>query len=80
MLPYTQIALCILGMALFFNAGRMESQTGAADHSILWGALSLLASVAAFTISGGWVAWLIAQVALFIGIAVVRVALESRGR
>ena len=80
MLPYTQIALCIVGMALFFNAGRMEAQTGAADHSILWGALSLLVSVVAFSLGFGWVAWLIAQAALFVGIAVVRVALEGRGR
>lgn len=79
-MPYTQIALCIVGIAFFFNAGKMEAQAGAADHSILWSALSLLVSVAAIALGGGWLAWLIAQIALFLGIAVVRAALEGRGR
>jgi O-antigen ligase len=79
-MPYTEIGLCIVGTAVFFGAGRMESETGAADHSILWGALSLLVSIAAFGLGGGWIAWLIAQIVLFFGIAAVRAALEGRRR
>ena len=79
-MPYTEVGLCIVGMALFFNAGRMEAETGAADHSILWGALSLLVSIAAFGLAGGWIAWLVAQIILFVGIAAVRVMLDGRGR
>lgn len=79
-MPYTEIGLCIVGMALFFNAGRMEAAAGAADHSILWGALSLLVSIAAFGLGGGWIAWLVAQLVLFFGIAVVRAALEGQRR
>ncbi|HVF33735.1 MAG TPA: hypothetical protein VND91_00245 [Candidatus Saccharimonadia bacterium] len=79
-MPYTQIALCIVGVALFFNAGKLEARSGAADHSILWGALSLLVSVAALAFGGGWPAWLSAQVGLFLGIAIVRAALDARAR
>ena len=79
-MPYTEIALCIVGAAVFFNAGRMEAESGAPDHSVLWGALSLLVSIGAFALGGGWIAWVIAQIVLFVGIAVVRVMLEGRGR
>ena len=79
-MPYTEIALCIVGVALFFNAGKIEARTGAADHSVLWSALSLVVSVAAIALGAGWVAWLIAQIGLFFGIALVRAALEARGR
>jgi hypothetical protein len=79
-MPYLEIALCIVGMALFFNAGRLEAERGAPDHSVLWGSLSLLASIAAFGLGGRWLAWGIAQVVLFFGIAAVRALLEGRGR
>ena len=76
---YTQIALCIVGMSLYFNAGRIEARGGAADHSILWACLSLAVSLVAFWVGAGWILWALAQAALFIGIAVTRVALETRG-
>ncbi|HVF35500.1 MAG TPA: hypothetical protein VND91_09285 [Candidatus Saccharimonadia bacterium] len=79
-MPYTQVALCIVGVALFFNAGKLEARSGAADHSILWSALSLLVSVAVLVLGAGWLAWLIAQLGLFLGIAIVRAALEARAR
>ncbi len=78
--PYLEIALCIVGIALFANAGKLEAQGGAADHSVLWGALSLLVSVVVFALGGRWVAWLIAQIVLFVGIAIVRVVLDDRGK
>ena len=74
---YTKIAMCIIGMSLYFNAGKMEARGGAADHSILWASLSLLTSIFALWAGAGWVLWLIAQIGLLIGIALVRVALDK---
>lgn len=74
---YTKIAMCIIGMSFYFNAGKMEARSGAADHSVLWAALSLLTSILALWAGAGWVFWLIAQIGLLIGIALVRVALDK---
>ena len=79
-MPYAEIAMCVVGMSLYFNAGRLEARNGTADHSVLWAALSLLTSVVVFWAGGGWVSWLVAQAALLLVIAMVRVALEDRGR
>jgi uncharacterized damage-inducible protein DinB len=73
---YTKIAMCIVGMSLYFNAGKIEARGGAADHSILWAALSLLTSLFSLWAGAGWVLWLFAQIGLLIGIAVVRVLLD----
>ena len=75
---YTKIALCIVGMSLYFNAGKIEARGGASDHSMLWASLSLATSLFAFWVGAGWVLWAIAQVALLIGIALARVALDGR--
>lgn len=75
---YTKIALCIIGMSLFFNAGKIEARGGAADHAVLWAALSLLTSVLAFWAGAGWILWLIAQMGLLIGIAGARVLMERK--
>lgn len=69
--------MCIIGMSFFFNAGKMEARSGAADHSILWASISLLTSVLALWAGAGWVFWLIAQAGLFIGIALMRVVLDK---
>ncbi len=74
---YTKIAMCIIGMSLFFNAGKIEARGGAADHSVLWAALSLLTTILALWAGAGWLLWLLAQIALLIGIALVRVALDK---
>jgi hypothetical protein len=74
---YTKIAMCIIGMSLFFNAGKIEARGGAADHSVLWAALSLLTSILALWAGAGWITWLISQFGLLIGIAAVRVLLEK---
>jgi hypothetical protein len=76
---YTQIALCIIGMSLYFNAGKIEARGGAPDHSILWASLSLATSLIALWAGAGWILWALAQAALLIGIALARVALDSRG-
>ena len=76
-MDYTKIAMCIIGMSLFFNAGKIEARGGAADHSVLWAALSLLTSILALWAGAGWILWLISQFGLLIGIAAVRVILEK---
>ena len=75
---YLKLALCIIGMSLYYNAGKIDARNGQADHSILWASLSLLVSSLAFWAGAGWLLWLLAQIALLIGIALVRVALDMR--
>lgn len=74
---YTKVAMCIIGMSLYFNAGKIEARSGAADHSVLWAALSLLTTILALWAGDGWLLWLLAQIGLLIGIALVRVALDK---
>ena len=76
---YTKIAMCIIGMSLYFNAGKIEARSGAADHSVLWASLSLLTSILALWAGAGWLFWLLAQIGLLFGIALVRVALDRNG-
>lgn len=77
-MPYSDIAMCIIGMSLFFNAGKFEARSGAADHAILWAMLSLLVSMLVLWLGGRWIAWFFAQAGLFAGIAVVRALLDGR--
>ena len=78
-MPYEQIAMCIVGMSLYFNAGKLEARNGAADHSVPWAALSLLVSCLALLAGAGWILWFLAQVGLLVAITVVRVALDRDG-
>ena len=78
MSPYTAIAMCIIGMSLYFNAGKLEARGGGADHSILWASLSLLTSLLALWAGAGWILWALSQAALLLGITLVRVALDGR--
>ena len=73
---YTKIAMCVIGMSLYYNAGKIEARSGAADHAVLWAALSLLTSILALWAGAGWLFWLLAQIGLLFGIALVRVALD----
>jgi hypothetical protein len=75
---YFKVALCIVGMSLYYNAGKIDARSDQTDHSLLWAALSLLTSVLVFWADAGWLLWLLAQIALLIAIALVRVALEGR--
>ena len=77
-MPYFQIALCIVGASLFFNAGRIEANAGQANHSVLWAGLSLITSLLVLGVGAGWLGWLLAQVALMVVIAMARVLLSSR--
>lgn len=76
---YTQIALCIIGMSLYFNAGKIEAREGAPNHSVLWAALSLVTSLVACWAGAGWMLWALAQVGLLVVITLARVALDGRG-
>ena len=77
---YAQIALCMVGMSLYFNAGKVEARSGAPDHSMLWAALSLVSSLVAFWAGAGWVLWGVSQVVLLVAITLGRVALDGRGK
>lgn len=74
---YFKVALCIVGMSLYYNAGKIDARNGQADYSILWASLSLLVSVLAFWAGAGWLLWLLAQVALLFGIGLLRALLET---
>ncbi len=73
-----EVILTIAGMSAFFGAGEYESRDGGANHRMLWACLSLLVSVLTLYLGAGLIGWLLAQGALLIGIAVVRVWLEDR--
>ena len=77
---YAQIALCIVGMSLYFNAGKIEARSGSPDNSILWASLSLVVSLAAFWLGAGWLLWGLSQVLLLVAITLGRVALDGRAR
>ncbi len=79
-MPYAEIGMCVIGMSLGFNAGKLEARGGAADHSVLLASLSLLTSLGAFWAGAGWVRWMLAQAGLLIVITLLRVAREGRGR
>jgi len=78
--PYADIAMCIIGMSFYFNAGKFEARSGAADHSVLWAGLSLLTSLLALWAGAGWGLWLLSQIGLLVGITLFRFAIDSRGR
>jgi hypothetical protein len=78
-MPYAEIAMCLIGMSLYFNAGKLEARGGGADHSVLWAVLSLATSVLALWAGAGWLLWMLAQALLLLGIAAVRALLEGRG-
>lgn len=75
---YTEIGVAIAGLIFYFNAGKFEARSGAADPSLLWAALSLAASALAISLGWGWKLQVLAQVGLFLAITVVR-ALGSDG-
>ena len=79
-MSYAPIAMCLIGVLFYFNAGRLEARDGSADRSLLWAALSLLTSVVAISLGAGWMLWFVAQLVLLVAIAVIRVVLEGDAR
>lgn len=75
------IILTFAGMLGFYSAGEFEARHGEKHHGVLWAGLSVLVSGLVFGMfGGGWVAWLVAQACLFVGIGVARVWLEDLSR
>lgn len=74
---YTEIGVCIAGLMFYFNAGKFEARSGAADPSLLWAALSLLVSVLTMTMGLGWKLQVLAQIGLFVAIAAARALGDS---
>ena len=79
-MPYLEIALCIVGMSFYFKAGKLEASNGSPDHSVLWASLSLLTSVVVIWAGAGLLLWLLAQLALMVVVAMIRVAFDRDGR
>jgi hypothetical protein len=77
---YAQIAMCIVGMSLYFNAGKIEARSGKPDNSVLWASLSLVTSLAAFWLGAGWLLWGLSQLLLLVAITLGRVALDGRSK
>jgi hypothetical protein len=72
------ILLAFICAYTYYVLGAYEAQQGGKHHGILWAALSLLVSlVIVHLLKAGWGALLIAQAALFLGIAVFRAVRES---
>jgi hypothetical protein len=60
------------------HLGKLESQ-GGMRKGLLWAALSVATSVIVIRLcGGGWIAELLAQFGLFVGIAVVRTVRDTR--
>lgn len=67
------ILLAIVSAYTYYVLGAYEAQQGGRHHGILWSALSLGVSlVVAYLFKGGWSVLLVAQIGLFLGIAVFR--------
>jgi hypothetical protein len=71
--------LALVCALTFYGAGRHEGRFGGRDHGLSWAALSIAASaVVVLVVHGGWGWLLTSQVALFVGIGLVRAAREDR--
>jgi hypothetical protein len=67
------ILLAVVCAHTYYVLGAYEAEQGGRHNGVLWAALSAVVSfVAAYLLKWGWGASLIAQAALFLGIAVVR--------
>ena len=65
--------LAIVCVITFYGAGAHEGRFGGHNHGLLWAVLSILVSaVVMFLLKGSWTFLLVAQVGLFLGIAVFR--------
>ena len=70
--------LALVCVVVFFGAGRHEARFGGRDHAALWAALSIgVSALMVLVLHATWGWLLAAQVALFIGLGVVR-ALRER--
>lgn len=71
--------LALVFVVLYFGAGKHEARFGGNDHAILWAALSIgLSAVLVLVLKGTAPVLFVAQVGLFITIAVVRALHDKR--
>jgi hypothetical protein len=71
--------LSLIFVVLFFSAGKHEARFGGNDHSVPWAALSIgLSALMVLAFKAQPPILFVAQVGLFIGIAVVRALREKR--
>jgi hypothetical protein len=78
-MPYLEIIIALVFAIAFKSGGDMEGRIGNSNHGLLWAALSI--GVSALVVGGlgrGWVALILAQLALFVAIGAARVMLEER--
>ena len=67
--------LAMVFVLMFYGAGKQELRFGGEDHGLAWCVLSIAVSaLVVLLLHGSWAWLLLAQVALIIGIAVVRAA------
>ena len=71
--------LALVFVMLFFGAGKHEARFGGHDHSILWAALSIgLSALLVLVLNAGAPVLFVAQVGLFITIAIFRALHDKR--
>lgn len=74
---HSPILLAVVCAYTYYVLGAYEAQQGSNHNGLLWAVLSLLVSLAVLGLfKGGWGVLLMAQTALFIGIAVFRAMRE----
>lgn len=67
-MPYLPILVCMAFAVFFYRAAELED-----EPSLVWSGLSVVISLATlFWLHWGWLGTLLAQAALFFGIAVFR--------
>lgn len=70
--------LAFVSAFVLYGSGKIESGNGA-RKGMLWAGLSIAASLLVIKgLGGGWPSELLAQVGVFVGIAVIRTLLDSR--
>ena len=68
-----ELLLAVACAITFFRAGAFESVGAARDHGFFWALLSVgLSALVLLALHGSWVALLLAQIGLFVGIGVYR--------
>jgi hypothetical protein len=78
-MPYAEMALTAVFATFFAKAAEMEARGGRRNHGLLWAALSLAVSaLGIIVLQASLLGLFLLQIALFVGIAVVRVMLEGR--
>ena len=74
---YPEIGFTIFFAVVYYSAGELEAKSGAPNHGVLWGALSIGVSLLAYLVFGaGLIGLIVLQALLLVGIATVRVLID----